>query len=192
MGLLARSRRLGKWVLEAHWLGRWYSTRAVRFWRYSAGSVVAYLLSGAVFYAAVDWLDLGAVTSSTIAFVAGAIPNWVLNRRWAWRQRLNGDGLAKETTLYIAVTGTSWVLTVGFTKLAALSVDQMHPSDLTRSVLLTASYMFVQALLFVAKYVAYDRWVFTGGRGRRALGVLRTQEVLAGRGAAPGTEPEAL
>jgi len=164
--VIASGHRLGHWILGARWLGRWYSERAVRFWRYSAGSIVAYLMSGAVFYAAVNWLDWGAITSTVVAFVAGAIPNWVLNRRWAW-QRRGRDRFAKETTMYVVVTGLSLALTALATKLAAHWVDGMHTSDMARDMLLTSTYMFAQIVMFVLKYVAYDRWVFVARRMSR-------------------------
>ncbi|MGC8625953.1 MAG: GtrA family protein [Acidimicrobiales bacterium] len=164
--VVASGHWLGDWVLGARWLGRWYSERAVRFWRYSAGSVVAYLMSGAVFYAAVNWLDWGAITCTVVAFVAGAVPNWVLNRRWAW-QRRGRDRFAQETSMYVVVTGLSLVLTAVATKLAAHWVDGMHASDIARNMLLTSTYMSAQVVMFVLKYVAYDRWVFVGRRTSR-------------------------
>ena len=44
--------------------------------------------------------------------------------------------------------------------------------------LVTLAYVVVQGLLFVAKFVAYDRWVFTDGGGVRAA--LRARRTLAG------------
>ncbi len=164
--VLASGRRLGHWVLAGHWLGRWYSDQAVKFWRYSAGSVVAYLVSGAVLFVCSVWLDLGAATSAVIAFLAGAVPNWVLNRQWAW-QRRGRHGLAKETALYVTVTGLSLAITVGVTKLAALIMQHVHTGEVTRGAVLTSSYLLATAVLWVAKYVAYDRLVFTGRRHSR-------------------------
>jgi putative flippase GtrA len=159
-GVMMRALRKSHWFVGGHWLRRWFSARAVKFWRYSAGSVVAYVVSGVVAFTCLDWLSMGAITSATIAFVAGAIPNWVLNRSWAW-QRRGREGIVKETGLYVTISLVSYVLTVGATKLAALSVDQMHTTHTTKSLLLTLSYLFAVAVLTIVKYVAYDRFVFT-------------------------------
>ena len=161
--IVDRGRRFGHWLLGAHWLGRWRTPTLLRFWRYSAGSVVAYLASGAVFYACVDWLGFGAGTCTVVAFVAGALPNWVLNRRWAW-QRSGREGVVRETALYVLVTAASLAVTLAVTKLTAYSVNQMNAGHMVRDLLLTSSYLFATAVLWVLKYIAYDRLVFRGHR----------------------------
>jgi putative flippase GtrA len=164
--IVDKGRQFGHWLLGAHWLGRWHTPSLVRFWRYSAGSVVAYLASGVVFYICVDGLGFGAGTCTVVAFVAGALPNWVLNRRWAW-QRSGREGLVRETVLYALVTGASLAVTLAVTKLTAYSVNQMNTSHMVRGLLLTSSYLFTTAVLWVLKYVAYDRLVFKGHRPPR-------------------------
>ncbi len=164
---LGRAARAGRWVLGGHWLGRWYSERAVKFWRYSAGSIIAWLVSEATVFACSVWLDMGAGTAAVVGFIAGAIPNWVLNRRWAW-QRRDRHGITKETVLYVVVTGASFALTVGATKLAAILMQHVHTSELTRGAVLALSYGFATAVLWVLKYIAYDRLVFTGRRTSRS------------------------
>ncbi|HLI24803.1 MAG TPA: GtrA family protein, partial [Acidimicrobiales bacterium] len=54
-----------------------------RITRYTAGSVVALAVSEVAF-AACYWGGTGTTVASVIAFFAGAVPNWILNRRWAW------------------------------------------------------------------------------------------------------------
>ncbi|HUB03446.1 MAG TPA: hypothetical protein VMA76_00190, partial [Solirubrobacteraceae bacterium] len=58
------------------------SPLSARITRYTLGSVVAATTSAIVF-AALYVMGVGTTTCSVIAFVAGAIPNWILNRRWA-------------------------------------------------------------------------------------------------------------
>ena len=41
------------------------------------------------------------------AFVAGAIPNWVLNRRWAWNIRGKVD-FWREVFAYVVISAISW------------------------------------------------------------------------------------
>ena len=55
-----------------------------RMTRYTLGSMVAAATSAIVF-AVLYVMGLGTTTCSVVAFIAGAIPNWILNRRWAWR-----------------------------------------------------------------------------------------------------------
>ncbi|MDQ1377401.1 MAG: hypothetical protein QOE15_1574, partial [Acidimicrobiaceae bacterium] len=69
-------------------LGRGRSSRlGVRFGRYTLGSVVAVVSSEVAFVICFGSGLLGTTASSAVAFVAGAIPNYVLNRSWAWGRR---------------------------------------------------------------------------------------------------------
>ena len=78
------------------------SAYAVKVTKYAIGSVIALLTSIIVF--AVSYVILGGhpTTCSILAFFAGAIPNWILNRRWAWRLKGRADFL-REIVAYIAI-----------------------------------------------------------------------------------------
>jgi putative flippase GtrA len=147
------------WLVDAHWLGSWRTPLVLRLWRYGAGSVFAFAVSSVVVTVCYSWLGLGAITSSTIAFLAGAVPNWVLNRRWAWGKR-GRDGVGRESTLYALITLVSWGAYTGVTKLAALAVAEA--STATRDIVVTMTYMGANVLFSALKYVAYDRVVFAG------------------------------
>ena len=60
------------------------SALGVRITRYTIGSIIAAATSAVVF-AVLYVIGLSTAACSVIAFVAGAIPNWTLNRRWAWQ-----------------------------------------------------------------------------------------------------------
>jgi putative flippase GtrA len=159
----ARPRSPVHWLIGAHWLGRWRTPLAVRLWRYGAGSVVAFATSTVVLFVCLSLFDMGAITSTVIAFLAGAIPNWVLNRRWAWERR-GRDGVVKETTLYVIVSVVALVASSAADKFTAVETAQLH-NDLVKNVLVTVSYMFSVVVLTGLKYVAYDRLVFVDRRG---------------------------
>lgn len=160
------------WLLDGHWLGRWRTPLVLRIWRYGAGSIFAFLTSTVVLSICFSWLNWGAFTSSTVAFFAGAVPNWILNRRWAW-QRRGREGMGRETTLYVSVSLVSWLASSGATKLTAVAAN--HAGAAVRDVLVVASYMFSIVVLTGLKYVAYDRLVFVdrskSGAGAAGVGV---------------------
>jgi putative flippase GtrA len=54
--------------------------------RYTLGSAVAVVASETAFVACYGTGRLGTTASSAVAFVAGAIPNYLLNRSWVWRK----------------------------------------------------------------------------------------------------------
>lgn len=161
------------WVIGAHWLGRWRSPVAIRLWRYGAGSVVAFATSTVVLFVCLTWAHLGAISATVIAFLAGAIPNWVLNRRWAWEKR-GRSGMVKETTLYVIVSLTALVASSAADKFTAVEATHLH-SNLEKDLLVTFAYMFSVVVLTGLKYVAYDRLVFVDRRSSRNQ-VLTTTE----------------
>jgi putative flippase GtrA len=146
------------WLIGAHWLGRFRTPVAIRLWRYGAGSVVAFITSAVVLFVCLSWFELGAITATVIAFFAGAIPNWVLNRRWAWEKR-GREGVVRETTLYVVVSVIALVASSAADKFTAVEAAHLR-NELAKSVLVTFAYMFSVVVLTGLKYVAYDRFVF--------------------------------
>jgi putative flippase GtrA len=141
----------------------------VKVTRYAIGSVVALATSVVVFGLLLD-AGVGTTLDSVLAFIAGALPNWVLNRRWAW-ERTGEMDVAREVVGYTLISlvalaassaGTGWT--------NAIVRHHLNHDHSLRVLLVTLAYVVVQGLLFVAKFIAYDRWVFTdGGRFRAAL-----------------------
>lgn len=161
-----------RWLRGSPWL--------IKVTRYAIGSVVALLTSVVVFALLLD-AGVGTTADSILAFIAGALPNWMLNRRWAW-ERTGEMDVAREVIGYTLISlvalaassaGTGWTDTL-------LRHHLAHQHTL-RVLLVTLAYVVVQGLLFVAKYIAYDRWIFTeGGRVRAALKARRAGPGLAG------------
>ncbi|MGH2861934.1 MAG: GtrA family protein [Solirubrobacteraceae bacterium] len=142
----------------------------VKVTRYAVGSVVALLTSVVVFAVLLD-AGVGTTADSILAFLAGALPNWILNRRWAW-ERTGEMDVAREVVGYTLISlialaassgGTGWADTF-----LRQHVGEQHHA--LRVLLVTLAYVVVQGLLFVAKFVAYDVLIFTeGGRFRPTL-----------------------
>lgn len=136
--------------------------------RYALGSVVA-LLTSVIVFALLYVLGVGTTADSIAAFVAGAVPNWILNRRWAWRVE-GRIAFGREIVGYIAVSVLALVLSSVATGLTNHLVHSIPAHHGIRVALVTLSYVFVQAVLFVVKFIAYEHWVFYGrSRVRAAL-----------------------
>ncbi|MBI2709498.1 MAG: GtrA family protein [Actinobacteria bacterium] len=137
------------------------------FTRYAAGSVVATAISQATFVALYASRVVGPGGASVIAFAAGVPPNYVLNRRWAWRAR-GRPSLAGELVPYVSVI----LLTAAAAAMATRWTDRQAralTSDRAwQVVLVTGSFIATTAVSFVVKYVLLDRLVFRrrrrGGR----------------------------
>ena len=145
------------------------SEYAGKITRYAIGSAVA-LLTSIIVFAVMDWLGVHTAIDSAAAFVAGAIPNWVLNRKWAWKMEDRADFM-REIVAYIVISLVVWAASSWATGWTQGWVNHhITPGNGLRVILVTGAYVLVQAIFFVVKFVIYDKWVFAGrSRVRAAL-----------------------
>ena len=153
------------------WVRLTRTTRSARFTKYALGSVVAFIASNVAF--AGFYILAATTTACAVAgFIAGAIPNWILNRRWAWQS--TGRPPARQVVGYIGVSIVVLITTsavTGWTNSHVQSIPQGHG---LRLLIVTASYVAITIVLFVAKFVVYDFWVFSErSRVRAAFRSLR-------------------
>ena len=134
---------------------------------YSAGSVIAAFTSELAFAGAFGWLHTGTTWASLAGFIGGAIPNYILNRRWAWQGR-NGRSRRSEILLYAAVSIASFAVSVVVTDIAERWARHLTASAGVRVILVAAAYLSVSGIFFVGKFVAYELIVFTKGPGEQA------------------------
>ena len=156
-----------------------YSAKLGVFLRYGAGSLVAMGCSEVVLVGSYDLLGAGPLTAAVLAWFAGAVPNYVLNRRWAWRSdpAEGGEGggsggrgvRGRKLALYWSIT----LITAAAAVAATTGMDGWIKDAVTsrgeQSLLLAAAYLFAYGVVFIAKFVLFDRLVFTDGRSRRQV-----------------------
>jgi len=155
--------------------------RAGRATRSLIGSVVATVVSEITFAACYGTATLGTTASSAAAFVAGAIPNYVLNRSWAWR-RTGRVRVWREVVLYIIVSLISFGASAVATGLTAHAARHMTPHAL-KVATVSAAYLATYAVLFGAKFAAYEFVIF--GAPDDAAGSGGAPDDAAGIGGAP-------
>ncbi len=135
--------------------------------KYAIGSMVALATSIVVFalmyvaHASTTWCSIG-------AFLAGAIPNWILNRRWAWQQQ-GQVAFLREIVGYVIISLLALVASSAATGFTNSQVNGIAPGHGIRVLIVTSAYVLVQAVLFVGKFVIYERWVFSGRSLRAAV-----------------------
>ena len=156
------------------------SASAAKLTKYAIGSVLA-LTTSVIVFAIMDWMGIRTGIDSAAAFIAGAIPNWILNRKWAWRM----EGRAEFLREILAYTVISVVVWAASTWATGNSQNWAHhhiaPGNGLRVIITTAAYVFVQAVFFVVKFVIYDKWVFAGQSRLRAAVRSRHQVWTAAR-----------
>lgn len=147
--------------------------------RYAIGSAVA-LITSVVVFALLYVMGVGTTGCSIIAFVAGAVPNWILNRRWAWQIR-GRVAFPREIVGYVVISMVALVSSSAGTGWTQTQVQGIPAHHGIRVILVTGAYVAVQAILFVAKFLVYEHWVFYGRSRLRAAVRSRHQVWTAAR-----------
>jgi putative flippase GtrA len=138
----------------------WRRPLAVRFAKFTANSAVAAMISEATFVIVYGALDAGARLAGVVAFVAGAIPNWALNRRWTWRRR-GRPRLGREVLPYIAVVISTAAAATALGGLADRWVRGLDASRSLQVALVAIAYLLPYGVVFLIKFLLFDRVVFS-------------------------------
>lgn len=129
-----------------------------RFARYTAGSVVALAVSEVTLVLCFATGCTSAAVASVLAFFAGAVPNYLLNRSWVWKRRGQVE-VRRELVPYVTIS----LATLGLAALATTLAAQWAPAgSATRTAFVALAYLATYGVLFVAKFFAYQHFVFQG------------------------------
>jgi putative flippase GtrA len=136
--------------------------------RFAISSALAALTSAVVF--PILYVAGASTTVCTIlAFFAGAIPNWTLNRRWTWKVE-GRVAFGREVLAYLVISASTLIvlsLATAWTDRRVQSIPAHHG---IRVLLVTASYFAVLAVLYGLRFFLYEHWIFSGrSRVRAAL-----------------------
>lgn len=140
------------------WRRAWASRHRVLLAKYATGSAASTAVSQAVL-TLVYALGGGVVTASLVAYLAGVPVNYLLQRRWTWGARGGGPRLVR----YLLTVGTSAVVVVALTTLSESVITAAGWSRAVEVVLVNAAFLAVNGIVFLAKYVLFDRVVFRDG-----------------------------
>ncbi len=133
-------------------------------------SSVAAAATSAVVFPICYVMGLNTTVCTIIAFFAGAIPNWTLNRRWTWKVE-GRVAFGREILAYLVISVSTLVilsLVTGWTN--GLVKHHIAPHHGLRALLVTGSYFLVLAVLYGLRFFLYEHWIFSGrSRVRAAL-----------------------
>ena len=132
------------------------SDRSRRLSTYTAGSVVAAGCSELTLVVCYGLLGWAPAVSSTIAWLAGAVPNYWLNRSWTW-QRRGRPSLRHEVLPYVAIVLATLLLAALVTKGVDTWLRGLDVSGTTRTVAVAVAFLGVYVLMFVLRYLLLDR-----------------------------------
>lgn len=135
-----------------------------KLWRYAGGSVVATVCSQLTFLLLYGVLDVAAGVTSVVAWFAGAVPNYWLNRAWTW-QRTGRPSLRGELLPYAAIILGTLLLAVVTTEAVDRLLRGADVESGTRVALVTASFLGVYVVMFGVRFFLLDR-LFTRAASR--------------------------
>ncbi len=124
--------------------------------RYVGGSVVAAGCSEVTLVVLYGLLHVAPGPASCVAWLAGAVPNYWLNRSWAWGRQGRPD-LRREVLPYVTIVLT----TLALATLLTGAVDRWSRADgtgsTTRVVLVAGTFLAVYVVTFLLRFVLFDR-----------------------------------
>jgi putative flippase GtrA len=141
-----------------------------RVTKFAISSLVAAGTS-AVVLAVLYATGVNTTVATVLAFFAGAIPNWSINRRWTWKVQ-GRVALGREVVAYLVISATTLVLLSLATNAADTFVKQHHIQQGTglRVLIVDGAYFAVLAVLYGVRFFLYEKWIFSGrSRVRAAL-----------------------
>lgn len=130
-----------------------------RLVRAGATSVAATVLSHGIYVALLAITHADATIASAVAFVCGAIFNYLVGRRITWGRRGRPHPL-RETVPYLLVIGCSGLLSVGVATLTQHLIAGLHLSNAGRTLVLELANIASYGAVFLVKFSLLDRWVF--------------------------------
>ena len=127
--------------------------------RFAAASVVATGLSQLVFVGSYALGALPAV-STVLAWLAGAVPNFLLNRRtWGGGGR---EALRGEILRYAALSvGTALLAALATSGAERLALDAFPHDRLPQVAIVWGAFLGTYLVMFAVKFLIIDRFIFT-------------------------------
>jgi putative flippase GtrA len=124
--------------------------------RYAGGSLVATVCSEVTLVLLYGPAGLDPAWAAVLAWVAGAVPNYWLNRSWAWERR-GRPSLRREIVPYAAII----LITLLLASLATTGVDRwlhhLGTDEDVRVVLVAVVFLAVYVVVFGLRFLLLDR-----------------------------------
>jgi putative flippase GtrA len=124
--------------------------------KFGASSVVAVICSETVFLLLYGPAGTSSTVASVCAWIAGAVPNYWINRVWTFGRR-GRPSLARELVPYAAIVFGTLGLAIGATAVGDTLLRDAGTSDATRTFLVGGIYLGVYAVMFFVRFFLFDR-----------------------------------
>lgn len=133
-------------------------------WRYVAVSLVSVVVAHAVLVLGYGLLGWSARVANLVAFVAGALPAYTLNRRWTWR-RTGRSRLLTEVAPYWVLSAAGLATSTWAVGAAEGVARQLSDSRAVHTLIVLAAAVATTGALWIIKFVVFERLLFAGAPG---------------------------
>ncbi len=127
-----------------------------KIFRYAAGSVLAAVCSEATFLLLYGAFQATPAVASGIGWLAGAVPNYWLNRTWTWRRR-GRPSLTRELLPYVAIVLGTLLIAVVATSAADAALAGGQVSEGVRVGLVGGTFLAVYGGVFLLRFFLLDQ-----------------------------------
>jgi len=122
----------------------------------SAASVAAGQATLLVCFGFAGW---PAEVSNLTAFVVGGVVSFTVNRRWTWERR-GRSNLVREILPFWALALTGLLLSTWAVGLAEDNAHRIATGRAVQTLLVMAASLLAFGVVWIAKFVAFDRFIF--------------------------------
>ena len=144
----------------AHALRGLWDRWGTKVFRYATGSVIAAGCSEVVFVLLYGGVGVTTTIATLFGWLAGAVPNYWLNRSWTWRVQGRPRFLA-EVVPYVVIILVTLVTAVLATDAVDHWLSNHHFSHVVDVTLVSATFLGVYGLMFLLRFFLLDR-LFAG------------------------------
>jgi putative flippase GtrA len=131
--------------------------------RYMAVSLISVVVGQATLALAFGIFGWDARSSNLVAFAAGAVPSYWLNRRWTWGKRGRSHVL-REMVPFCLMAIAGLALSTWAVRIAEIAALRLTEARAVQTAIVMGSSLGAYGLLWVAKFLAFDRVLFSAQR----------------------------
>jgi putative flippase GtrA len=132
--------------------------------RYGTISVVSTAISLSCLFIFYRWIGLSPTWSNILATCIATVPYYYLNRMWVFKKS-GRSHLTKEVLPFWTIAFVSLVLSTLAVKFAGSQVHSISSKNV-RGAILVAANLATYGILWIAKFVVFNRFLFNTERDR--------------------------
>ena len=140
-------------------IGRLRGPEGQKLVKYSVASIVAVVISEICLVVFNGVIGMSAWVSSSLATSIAAVPNYYMNRKWAWGKH-GRSHVWKEVVPFWALAFLGWALSTFSVFLMENYAKDHHFSHIVATTLVAVVYIAAFGVLWVGKFMIFNKLMF--------------------------------